>query len=203
LDLVALGLLALHLFLALSLLTYDPADPPSTLTYPPRTETHNACGPLGALVARTLLCGFGVGAYFLVLSSAAVTILLLRRQTLREVPLRFGGWLLILLGICTLASFAWPRLSPGPVIGPGGYLGAAGRGLLEANFAWAGSFILICSVLIGGLILCTEELLARSARLTWRLIHGGVGGLRTGSSDEEREGKRPGGNKITLPSCLR
>src|SRR5437016_2841966 len=172
LDLVALGLLAAHIFLAVALLTYDPADPPSAATYPPRAHTANACGPLGAIVARMLFAGFGVGAYYLATSSGAVTVLLLMRRTIRGPAVRFLGWLLTLIALCTLASFSLPRLAPGPVIGAGGYLGAVGRGLLETHFARAGSFILIFSVLMGGLTLCTEELMVRLARFGWRVLHG-------------------------------
>src|SRR5262245_25051340 len=56
-DLVALLLAALAMFLGLSLATYDPADPPSRLTFPLRDETHNLCGPIGARVALVLLEG--------------------------------------------------------------------------------------------------------------------------------------------------
>ena len=48
---------------------------------------------------------------------------------------------------------AMPQLSPGPVIGAGGYLGAAGRGLLEMNFATVGAYIFTISLILGGLLL--------------------------------------------------
>ena len=54
---------------------------------------------------------------------------------------------------------AAPRFSPGPVIGSGGYLGAAGRALLERNFASVGAYILMLSMILGGLLLCTDYLL--------------------------------------------
>ena len=38
LDLLALGLLAMVAFLATSLASYDPADPPGTLVSPPNEE---------------------------------------------------------------------------------------------------------------------------------------------------------------------
>ena len=44
LDVVALALLALCVFLTLSLVTYNPADPPSSLVYPEHTKIANACG---------------------------------------------------------------------------------------------------------------------------------------------------------------
>ena len=37
-DLLALGLLALVVFVGLSFLSYDPADPPSSLVFPQRQE---------------------------------------------------------------------------------------------------------------------------------------------------------------------
>ena len=54
---------------------------------------------------------------------------------------------------------AVPQLSPGPVIGAGGYLGAAGRGLLELNFATVGAYIFTISLILGGLLLSTDYLL--------------------------------------------
>ena len=47
LDLLALGLLTFCVFLGASLFTFNPADPPSTLVYPPRTEIANVCGRSG------------------------------------------------------------------------------------------------------------------------------------------------------------
>ena len=48
LDLFALGLLALTVFLGASLFSYDPADPPSELVYPQHSEPANVCGRYGA-----------------------------------------------------------------------------------------------------------------------------------------------------------
>ncbi len=45
-DLLALCLLALCVFLTLCLWSYDPADPPSRLVYPARSEPVNVCGNL-------------------------------------------------------------------------------------------------------------------------------------------------------------
>ena len=67
-DVIALGLVALAVFVGLALATYDPADPPSRLTYPPQTHTTNVCGPVGALVSLVLLESLGLGAYYLAAS---------------------------------------------------------------------------------------------------------------------------------------
>ena len=99
-DLLALGLLTANVFLAVSLLTYDPADPPSSLIYPPRTLAQNACGPLGAFAARALFDAMGFGAYFVSLTLAVVTLRLLMGRTISDPALRFAGWLLTAAGLC-------------------------------------------------------------------------------------------------------
>jgi S-DNA-T family DNA segregation ATPase FtsK/SpoIIIE len=161
LDLLALGLLALTIFLAAAVLSYDPADPPSKLVFPERAETLNVCGRWGAMLSRMLLGALGLGAYYLLLSLLGLDAVLLSRRTITQPALRTGGWLLSLVGVTTLAALAVPWLSPGPVIGSGGYLGAAGRGLLEMHFAAVGAYILALSLVLGGLLLCTDYLLIR------------------------------------------
>ena len=51
-DLLALGLLALVVFVGLSFLSYDPADPPSTLVFPSRQSPTNICGEVGAALDK-------------------------------------------------------------------------------------------------------------------------------------------------------
>jgi len=161
LDLLALGLLALTIFLAAALLSYDPADPPSTLVYPQRTETTNLCGRIGALASQWSFQALGLGAYYALFSLAALSSLVLARRPIDQPVLRTAGWLLSLVGVTTLAAMAVPGLGPGPVIGSGGYLGAAGRGVLELNFASVGAYILAISLILGGLLLCTDYVLVR------------------------------------------
>jgi len=166
-DLLALGLLATTIFLAASLLSYDPADPPSKLVFPERAETLNLCGRCGALLGRMLFGALGLGAYYLLFSLGALDVVLLSRRKIDQPELRAVGWLLSLVGVSTLAAMAAPQLSPGPVIGAGGYLGAAGRGVMEANFATVGAYIFTLSLIFGGLLLCTDYLLIRI--LTWTI----------------------------------
>ena len=84
---------------------------------------------------------------------------LLTRRTVSDPLLRVMGWLISLLGFSTLVQLAVPQLSPGPVIGGGGYLGAAMRGLLETHFASVGSYIVATSLILVGLLLSTDYLL--------------------------------------------
>jgi S-DNA-T family DNA segregation ATPase FtsK/SpoIIIE len=160
-DVVALALLALAVFLAISLLSYNPADPPSSLVYPQHSKIANACGRSGAVAADWLLEAIGLGAYFLIFSLAILDAALLSRRNVSDPWFRATGWMLAMLGITTLLSMGFHGATPGPVIGPGGYLGAAGRTLLEMHFARAGALILAISLTLAGLLLSTDYWLFR------------------------------------------
>jgi DNA segregation ATPase FtsK/SpoIIIE, S-DNA-T family len=161
LDLAALALLALTIFLSIALATYNPADPPSDLVYPPQARVENACGWVGAVVAAGLFQVFGLGAYYLVISLAVLDAALLGHRPMGDAWLRGIGWLLSLVGLTTLVAMAVPQFSPGPVVGAGGYLGATFYGLLAKHVATAGSYVLAVSVTVAGWLLATDYLLVR------------------------------------------
>ena len=77
--------------------------------------------------------------------------------------MRLSGWLLSLVGVTTLAAMALPGFAQCPMIGPGGYLGAAGRGLLEQRFASIGAYIIVGSLILGGLLMSTDYMILRIA----------------------------------------
>ncbi len=176
LDLFALALCGLVIFLGGSLGTYNPADPvpelipplnklyqADQLVYPASETISNACGKWGALASDIMLNGLGVGAYFVVLSLIIVDVLLLTRRSIDTPALRTVGWVAALAGLTSIISLLVPHATLGPMIGAGGYLGVLGRTLLETHFALAGSLILAGSLLIGGLMLCTDYALFRMA----------------------------------------
>ena len=188
LDLLALALLALSAFLVVSLVSYDPADPPGTLVSPPRTEYQNACGPTGAYAAHALYAGVGYGALYVIASLVAVAWLLLRRREIDQPVLRGVGWAISLTAFSSLAAMLLPRSSPGPEAGAGGYLGAMGFALLESNFATAGAYILALSVFVAGRLLCTDYLLLRFAAKT--TLVGGAGLMQLGKAGQQLAGRK-------------
>jgi len=165
---LALALLALTIFLAAALLSYDPADPPGKLVFPQSVHIQNVCGRWGALTSHWLLTSLGLGAYYLWISLAVLDATLLARRAISDPLLRIVGWLISLVALTALVAMALPGLAPGPVIGSGGYLGAAGRGVLEFNFGRVGSYILGVSVLLAGLLLCSDYLVLALAALVFR-----------------------------------
>lgn len=174
-DLLALVLLAGVIFLAASLLSYDPADPPSSLVYPRNIPTNNMCGSLGAMGSWLLLETLGWGAYYVLVSLAALDAVLLIRRTVNQAWLRASGWVLSLLGFCSLVTLALPGASPGPVIGAGGYVGATGQAILQAHVGGLGAYIVATSLLFGGVLLATDYLLLQVAAGILRVATHGFG----------------------------
>lgn len=191
-DLAALALLACVLFMAAALFSYDPADPPSTLVYPQNSKIGNVCGRLGAITGSFLFESLGVVAYYLLFSLAVFDGILLLRREINRVALRTAGWLLSLAGLTTLLAFLMPSVSPGPVVGAGGCLGAAGKAFLQSHFATFGSYILCLSAIGGGLLLSTDYYLVRLILVGLRgLSHGfGRGVVQVGSAYAEKLGRK-------------
>ncbi len=160
-DLLALGLFAATLFVALALFSYDSADPPSTSVYPARTYVTNLCGPTGAFIAHLLVNAFGLGAWFFLVSLFCIDMGLFSRKQLADPVVRIIGALTMLISLCLLLHLTVPNLPNSPLIGSGGYLGAWGRVLLMENFSIVGSIVIIATLFCVGMILATETLFFR------------------------------------------
>lgn len=205
LDLAALALLVVVVFLAVSILSYNAADPlptplppfhliytPDVAVYPQNPHVRNACGLIGAIVADATLQGIGAGAYYLIFSLLVLDVAILRRRSLDYPLLRAIGWSASLVGVTTLLSMFGGGVFGGPVIGPGGYLGALVRSILEMHFATTGSVILMCSLTLAGLLLATDYAMFRFGVIAIGLVANSTLGLRSrlqaqalGNSDGE------------------
>lgn len=179
-DIIAVGLLALIVFLVASLATFNPADPafkassllnaiyqPDQLHYPAGAEFSNACGRLGAWTSDMLINTLGLGAYFLVLGLIAMEIALFKRQRIASPWLKTAGWTLSLLALTTFASMLLPDRLISPLIGPGGYLGALGKGMLGSHLGVVGSAIFTLTMLVAGMMMWTEYLVFRAGRIVF------------------------------------
>jgi len=176
-DLVALLLLGVVLFFGASLITFHPADPPSDLVFPPHEQVVNVCGPIGAKVAFYSLELVGIGAWYAVLSLLVVTIALLLRQPLTRVNTRLFGWFLSVIAITGLADCVVVSWSPGPVVGPGGYLGVAVRWVFEQKLGFAGTVAVLFATFSVGFLLWTELSLVRAVLMgafwpVWGILRG-------------------------------
>ncbi len=179
-DILAVGLLAAIVFLVAALATFDPADPafnaspllnqiyqPDQLYFPANASFENACGPIGAWTADMLTNTVGIGAYFLVIGLIAMELALFKRQAIESPWIKTTGWTLSLMALTTLASIALPDRIMSPLIGPGGYLGAMGKGILVSYLGLVGSLIISSMFLVTGMMMWTEYMVFRAGRLVF------------------------------------
>ena len=162
-DLLALVVLALAVFLGLSLVSYDPADPPASLVFPTHAQPMNLCGIAGARLAHDLVVATGAGAYFVLVALIVLDIRLLARDVYHDPVIRFFGACLIVLAVCVAAQWYLPLTISGSLTGNGGYVGAWGAILLDQHFSRVGSLILLATATIAGLLLTGEQHLVRTA----------------------------------------
>jgi DNA segregation ATPase FtsK/SpoIIIE, S-DNA-T family len=222
-DLLALLLFLPAIFIGLSLATYSPADPvgpvfrqfdrwyqPDVVVWPQNQYPQNLFGRAGATASDLLYATLGVGAWMLVAGLVALAISLLKRRPAGEMWGRWAGWFIALVGLSTFASLLLPNWTPGPIIGPGGYLGALGAGLLDLYFSGMGGLILAGGLLLIGLFMWTDYLLVRVAAAGFAGTAAAVSATRrpasrlvtrergTTADDEktERRGRRQPENRI-------
>jgi len=162
-DLLALGLLALAVFAGLSIASYDPADPPSKLVFPQRTETANLCGPTGAQFAHLLRRSVGLGAWFVFFGLLTADLRLFRQKPIDDPIVRLFGFALSLTAACIALQLLAPGWGIGPVIGSGGYLGVWGLSLLEARFSVGGTLILCGTAFFAGCLLSGQIVALKAA----------------------------------------
>jgi S-DNA-T family DNA segregation ATPase FtsK/SpoIIIE len=186
-DLAALVVLAACGFLAVALVTFDPADPPLSRGFPPNARAVNGCGFVGAVVAAGLYEALGIGAWLAVAFVIAVDVAMLRRRPLPDLPLRAMGAVVALAATCTLLAMFLPDWVSRPLWGAGGRVGSLGRFFAEAYVATTGAAILLTALLGGGLFMACDSVLTRTAQMAWaataRLgwgLRGGVAAASTG-----------------------
>ncbi len=152
-DVLALGLLALVVFVGLSFLSYDPADPPSDLVFPVRQTPINICGSMGATIAFYGRNLFGFGIWIAMASVVAWDMRLLSRDRTRGNLLLLAGTTLLVLFGCVAMHLGAPTFDAGSTWGSGGLAGAWGGTLLTYFCSPVGVFIVVACGLISGWML--------------------------------------------------
>ncbi len=84
---------------------------------------------------------------------------LLRRVEVDSPAIRIGGWAVSCVGVCTCLALTIPLVTPGPVYGSGGMLGAMTHAVLTGSFATTGGLIIGLSMVFGGMMLATDYML--------------------------------------------
>ncbi|MDA0832348.1 MAG: DNA translocase FtsK [Planctomycetota bacterium] len=201
-DLMGLCLFAATVFVSLSLFSYDPADPPSTLVAPQNIAATNLCGQAGAYAAHALRFTFGVGSFVFVMGMLFLSVRLFYRSD-KWGPLWEGlGWGLSIAAACVSLQILVPAWGDNLLIGSGGYLGVGGKLLLEEHVSAQGTMILLAATLGAGFLLTIDSPLWRctwwgATTPFWIVSHLAFGSLSAGTTT-----KKPSTKKIKEPDLL-
>ena len=177
-DIIAVGLMALTIFLLAAIFTHDSADPVASqagwlnsvfqadqTVYPENASCNNLCGVFGAWTAEVLFSVLGVGVYLLIAGLIALEIALFQRSEVQSPWIKTFGWGIAMVSLCSLASTLLPGNFVGPLIGSGGYIGALGKGLVGSNIGTTGTLILFTAAGMAGMMMWTEYLVFRAGRI--------------------------------------
>ncbi|MGN0930943.1 MAG: DNA translocase FtsK [Thermoguttaceae bacterium] len=168
--LVALSFLA-WLFLAASFLSYTPWDLPTTFVYHDLQEIRNLAGLPGAWCAYLISFCFGVTGYILVLGLGLALICFMFSRRISEPYNKTLGSFLILISCAGFAAYVC-NASLGPPIGPGGFVGALVKFLLDKFLVKLGAYVALGALGVAGLLLIIPERVIEA--LIWRSRLGSV-----------------------------
>lgn len=156
-EIIGIVLIAIAIFLFLSLISYNPADP-SFFSYTSQKikSIHNWMGIVGAYVSGFLFHGFGFPSFLIsfVLGFYAFSFIL--RWGWKYPLVKLGGWAITLLVTCSLFSL-WmkPLRIYAKDLMVGGFIGEILSRNLVRFFNLPGATILLVLILILGLVLGT------------------------------------------------
>lgn len=184
LDLLAGGLFVAGLVIALSVFSYDPADPPAPTVFPAHETPANVLGLPGSWLARLLHQTLGIAVYAFLASWFVLVLLLFMRHSVMLWSLRLLGWLLLLPCVAVLAEYVslqgWGQL---PV--SGGLLGAWLIAWLEERFQPVGRWLIVAGSAAIGVILTADFVFIAVARTVWQV------GRALGGTFSTRKSERP------------
>lgn len=181
-------IIVLSLLLWVSLGTYDPADGPEKLVFPPNPSADNALGAPGALLSSLLFNAFGLAAFYVPLCMTTGGIVLIRVKRTTYLASRLIGVLMTMIGASTLMAMTLADGSIGPVIGPGGYLGATSQGLLTLHFLPLGAMFVSVALLAAGVILSSGDLVGFTLSVLSPRVRERIDYLASIVSSEARSG---------------
>lgn len=144
-DIVAISYLALGLFLALALFSYNPADP-SFNSLGRTLEAKNYCGVFGSFLSDLFYQFFGVSAWFFVLGFLRMSYRLFHGDNVQLKNVRSLWGAMLLITSCSLLSLYWPTIKLfTDQIYIGGLLGLGVSQVLQKAFNFIGVQIVLWS----------------------------------------------------------
>lgn len=160
----------LGLFLAASLIGYDPADWPGGAADPPQFPPANPCGPVGSILAALVIQGIGWGVLVAYAGAALWGYAVWRGRNGRGIAPRLAGLGVFALITAILLDRWIPAPGRVPPVGPGGWIGGIAGNALAESFGTVGTIFVLIAVAAVGAILCGDHLLLTPGRDLWALL---------------------------------
>jgi DNA segregation ATPase FtsK/SpoIIIE, S-DNA-T family len=169
-DLFVCALFIVGLLVALSVFSYDAADPPSTSIYPSHDVATNLLGFPGAWLASRLYDAFGIAVYVLLISWFVLTLLLFLRRRFLKWILRLAGWVLLLPCVAVLGESTAQAFVSCPITGGGGSVGAWLNTWLKSRFHPIGLAAIYAGCLVVSVALTADFAVAWCLRSLWHAM---------------------------------
>ena len=141
--------LAVVLYLFISLISFNPADPSLVSFTSSVVDTTNLGGPLGANISAVLLTAFGLGSYVLLLiaTTESIRALFFEKIFNQHLWIRIASDLVLVLCSCLLLQIYFD-LDTLNGISPGGLIGESGFEYISAVIGTVGTLIFIIIFLV-------------------------------------------------------
>ncbi len=150
------------LFVFLSLVGFDPADPPTHSVWPTNETASNWCGAVGAWTSHQFFRMFGFGAWLGVFVSGLIILAAASGQIVRHVVVRGFGLIMMVAAIGGLQHLLFPHSSVAFPDLAGGVLGTVGCETLTRYFGPIGAGLWLGATMLIGTVVCMDDWLAIS-----------------------------------------
>ncbi len=130
--------------------------------YPP---VGNLCGPAGAALAYYLFLVIGQGAFPILIFSGVCMVMYVANSRLSDIWLRIIGLLVLSVAFAAAVHHWRPGADNGFPEGQGGILGIAAATYLNSHCSAAGTWLILLTAIIVGLLLTADDLVLKAPLL--------------------------------------
>ncbi|MGH7242724.1 MAG: DNA translocase FtsK 4TM domain-containing protein [Phycisphaerales bacterium] len=159
-------LLFVWVFVLMSLVGFDPGDPPSHVVSPPNATIHNWCGAFGAGVSYWTIYYMGAGAWVLLVLGGIVLASGVVGTSLSHLAVRLIGIVMFAASVSGFQALIFKTTAALPDL-PGGVIGTVGVEQLLYRFGPMGSAIWLGAMGIIGLVVAADEWLNLGMGWSW------------------------------------
>jgi S-DNA-T family DNA segregation ATPase FtsK/SpoIIIE len=159
------------LFLAIALLSFNVADPPSHVVAMHNSPPANLCGAVGAAIAYWTYHTLGFGIWVILAGVGSWVVLTFRGSEVTQPGVRALGLLIMALAVSCMHELLFPEF--GSLAGAkAGILAKAIVTQLISYFSGFGAFLVIVTAFAIGLVVAAERIAFALPRLAWGALKG-------------------------------